>query len=116
MTHPPEHALATYGTLAPGRRNHHQLDGLEGTWLSGTVRGHLHPEGWGAALGFPGIVLDDDGAEVSVQVLVSRDLVRHWPRLDAFEGEGYRRTTVVVATATGAVQAQIYELAAAPDQ
>jgi len=28
--------LATYGTLAPGRPNHHHLDGLDGRWFDGT--------------------------------------------------------------------------------
>jgi len=36
-----EHRLATYGTLAPGRPNHHQLDGLTGRWLEGHVNGTL---------------------------------------------------------------------------
>jgi hypothetical protein len=31
--------LATYGSLAPGRPNHDQLDGLEGRWLKGHVDG-----------------------------------------------------------------------------
>ena len=44
------HRLATYGTLAPGRVNHHQLDGLEGQWLQGHVRGTLVASGWGADL------------------------------------------------------------------
>ena len=33
--------LATYGTLAPGRPNQHQLDGLEGRWFAGHVNGML---------------------------------------------------------------------------
>jgi gamma-glutamylcyclotransferase (GGCT)/AIG2-like uncharacterized protein YtfP len=33
--------LATYGTLAPGRVNHHQLAGLDGHWRQGTVKGTL---------------------------------------------------------------------------
>jgi hypothetical protein len=35
------HRLATYGTLGPGRPNHHQLDGFEGRWLAGQVNGML---------------------------------------------------------------------------
>jgi hypothetical protein len=53
--------LAVYGTLAPGRPNHHQLNSLSGRWIKGTVRGQLLQEGWGAELGYPGIVLDLDG-------------------------------------------------------
>ncbi len=39
-------ALATYGTIAPGRPNHHQLDGLEGRWLAGQVNGMLVDACW----------------------------------------------------------------------
>jgi hypothetical protein len=42
------HRLTTYGSLAPGRPNHHQLDGLEGRWSRGHVRGTLVDAGWGA--------------------------------------------------------------------
>jgi gamma-glutamylcyclotransferase (GGCT)/AIG2-like uncharacterized protein YtfP len=58
--------FAVYGTLARGRPNHHQLSGLSGRWIEGTVRGRLFEEGWGAELGYPGLVLDLDGATVGV--------------------------------------------------
>ena len=103
--------LATYGTLAPGRANHHQLDGLVGAWSAGTVRGRLAPEGWGAALGYPGLILDPDGEAIDVQVFASEDLPAHWRRLDAFEGDGYRRVATQVLTAHGALDACIYVLA-----
>ncbi|NGP17644.1 gamma-glutamylcyclotransferase family protein [Devosia aurantiaca] len=103
--------LAAYGTLQPGQPNHHQMAGMAGTWRPGSVRGHLHQSGWGAAVGFPGLVADPAGPEVPVSLFKSDDLVDHWPRLDAFEGEGYVRTTIDVATAEGMVQAQIYLLA-----
>lgn len=102
------HRLATYGTLAPGRPNHHQLAALPGTWAEGVVHGRLVDEGWGAGLGYPALVLDDDGPAVSVWVFTSADLPDHWDRLDAFEGDGYRRTPVVVTTADGAVEAAMY--------
>jgi len=76
--------LATYGTLAPGRPNHHQLAGLRGMWAPGTVRGRLHDAGWGAGMGFPALVLDPRGPAVAVQVFTSSDLPDHWDRLDAF--------------------------------
>lgn len=104
--------LAVYGTLAPGRPNHHQLAGLQGRWIAGSVRGHLREEGWGAALGFPGLVLDPTGPHVDVQVFESHDLVAHWPRLDEFEGDGYRRVLAPVFTASGTVDAHVYVLAA----
>ena len=63
--------FAVYGTLAPGRPNHHQLRGLSGRWIEGTVRGQLLQEGWGAEIGYPGIVLDLDGPTVGVQLFES---------------------------------------------
>jgi gamma-glutamylcyclotransferase (GGCT)/AIG2-like uncharacterized protein YtfP len=106
----PEHRLAVYGTLAPGEVNHDQLSRVDGTWSPGTVRGHLHELGWGAALGFPAIVLDPDGPEVTVQVLESAALPDHWDRLDRFEGPAYRRTVATVTTSGGPLPAQIYAL------
>ncbi len=103
--------LAVYGTLAPGRPNHHQLSGLSGRWIDGTVCGQLLEEGWGAEVGYPGIVLALDGATVDVQVFESSDLPDHWTRLDEFEGSGYRRTVTTVSTAEGDLLASIYVLA-----
>ena len=48
------HTLAVYGTLAPGRPNHHVLAPLGGAWTDGLIEGDLIPLGWGAALGYPG--------------------------------------------------------------
>ena len=102
--------LAVYGSLAPGRENHGQLAGLNGRWRRGAVRGHLAPSGWGAALGYPGLTLDPDGPLVEVEIFESADLPAHWARLDAFEGDGYRRAATPVATDTGEVTAWVYEI------
>lgn len=107
----PAHRLAVYGTLAPGRSNEAELADVPGQWTRGTVRGHLHARGWGAASGYPAVVLDPEGPEVEVHLLTSAELPRHWSRLDAFEGPGYLRTPVEVAVDGEAVVAQIYELA-----
>lgn len=103
--------LAVYGTLAPGRPNHHQLAGLAGRWIEGTVRGQLHEAGWGTYLGYPAIVLDASASTVDVQVFESSDLPEHWDRLDAFEGAAYRRAVTSVHTNEGVVSASIYTLA-----
>lgn len=100
--------LATYGTLAPGQPNHHQLDGLDGRWLRGHVHGRLVDAGWGASLGYPGLVLDPDGPAVDVSVFESGDLPQHWARLDEFEGSGYQRAPTTVRTAEGNLDAFIY--------
>ena len=81
--------LFVYGTLAPGRSNAHVLATVPGTWEPATVRGTLFPEGWGAALGYPGIVLSVEGGEVPGLIFSSPELPAHWARLDEFEGEGY---------------------------
>jgi gamma-glutamylcyclotransferase (GGCT)/AIG2-like uncharacterized protein YtfP len=103
--------LATYGTLAPGRVNHHQLAGLDGHWRQGTVRGTLVDAGWGASLGYPGLILDPQGPPVEVYLFESSELPNHWPRLDAFEGTGYRRVVTRVSTTDGEVEACIYVIA-----
>ena len=107
----PDTRLATYGTLAPGRPNHGQLAGLSGRWLAGRVRGSLVQEGWGAELGYPGLILDAGGPLVEVDVFESSALPHHWHRLDAFEGPGYRRVATDVSTAEGVLPASIYVLA-----
>ena len=103
-----ETRLATYGTLAPGRVNNDQLADLEGYWRQGTVRGRLVNAGWGADLGYPGLILDTSGPVIEVHVFESSDLPSHWPRLDAFEGAGYRRVVTPVRTADGDLDASIY--------
>jgi gamma-glutamylcyclotransferase (GGCT)/AIG2-like uncharacterized protein YtfP len=102
--------LATYGTLAPGRPNHHQLDGLEGCWMTGYVDGILLDAGWGATLGYPALVLDPAGSAITVDVFESLDLPAHWARLDTFEGPGYERVMTTVHIPTGDVDASIYVL------
>src|SRR5215207_10616009 len=65
------HTLAVYGTLAPGRPNHHVLAPLGGEWTDGLIEGDLLPVGWGAALGYPGFRPRVGGAAVAVQVLTA---------------------------------------------
>ncbi len=103
--------LATYGTLGPGRANHHHLAMLKGQWSRGWVRGRLRKQGWGADQGFPGLVLDPGGEVVDVNVLTSEGLADHWAHLDAFEGAEYQRVLTEVTTAEGGVEAFIYVLA-----
>jgi gamma-glutamylcyclotransferase (GGCT)/AIG2-like uncharacterized protein YtfP len=107
----PDTRLAIYGTLAPGRVNHHQISAIAGNWRRGTVRGHLFSSGWGAALGFPGLILDPLAPLVEVDLFESPDLPQHWARLDEFEGSGYRRVVTTVTTREGKRSAWIYVLA-----
>ena len=84
---------------------------MPGRWLTGRLRGTLVEAGWGATLGYPALMLDGDGPVLDVAVFESEALPQLWDRLDAFEGPGYRRVTVDVATAEGALPASIYVLA-----
>jgi gamma-glutamylcyclotransferase (GGCT)/AIG2-like uncharacterized protein YtfP len=83
--------LFVYGTLAPDRPNEHVLAGVPGTWKPAIVKGTLRQQGWGAALGYPGIVLHEAGDDVHGFIFSSAELTRHWSRLDEFEGEGSDR-------------------------
>ena len=107
--------LATYGTLAPGQPNHHQLSALRGEWQIAHVHGWLVDDGWGAELGYPAMVLDPHGPPVPVHLFESPDLQEHWQRLDAFEGGGYRRVSATLTTLDGDVDAWIYVSAARAD-
>jgi gamma-glutamylcyclotransferase (GGCT)/AIG2-like uncharacterized protein YtfP len=103
--------LFVYGTLAPGRPNEHVLAEVPGTWQPATVKGTLRQEGWGAAVGYPGIVLDEIGSEVRGFVFSSDELAAHWTRLDEFEGEGYKRVLAPATLEDGTiVHAYIYAL------
>src|SRR5512147_1569308 len=108
--------LVTYGTLAPGRPNHHQLDGLEGRWVEGRVYGTLVDAGWGASLGYPALILDPGGSAIDVQVFESVDLPAHWSRLDEFEGPAYQRVISTVRTLAADVEASIYVLSSCASQ
>ncbi len=103
--------LFVYGTLAPGRPNEHVLAEVSGTWEPATVKGKLLQEGWGAAAGYPGIVLDELGGEVNGFIFSSEELSAHWSRLDAFEGDGYERVVTLAQLENGTVvKTHIYAL------
>ena len=103
--------LFVYGTLAPGRPNEHVLAEVPGTWEPATVRGILLEEGWGAAVGYPGIVLDEPGGDVHGFIFSSEELSAHWARLDDFEGDGYERVVTSAVLGDGTVvKAHIYAL------
>jgi len=103
--------LFIYGTLAPGQANHKVLENIPGSWEAATLRGTLLQEGWGIAMGCPGIVPSEDGDEVEGFVFSSAHLVDLWSRLDEFEGEGYERVSVTVRiNGTHDVEAYVYAL------
>ena len=103
--------LFVYGSLGPGRPNEHVLRAIGGTWEEAAVNGYLKPQGWGAEMGYPGIVLDDTGDEIKGYIFCSYKLDDHWDELDDFEGEEYKRVLISVKTKDKmAVEAYIYIL------
>jgi len=103
--------LAIYGTLAPGKANHHLIAGLGGTWHDAAVRGRLGRVPGGIHEGLPAIVLDPAAAPHPLKVLVCDHLPAAWARLDAFEGEEIQRLLVPLEAAGGITGvANIYAL------
>ena len=103
--------LFVYGTLAPGRPNEHVLREIGGSWETATVTGTLRQKGWGASMGYPGIVLDQHGTKIHGYLFSSANLSDHWSELDEFEGESYERVlTEVKLKDNRRVDAYIYEL------
>jgi len=103
--------LFVYGTLGPGRANEHVLSAIGGSWEPATVTGTLLQEGWGAAMGFPGIHLDEKGGEVEGFLFSSENLWDNWAAIDEFEGEAYERMLAKVKLKEGSkVDAYIYSL------
>ena len=101
--------LFAYGSLLPGRENEHILAPLNGRWEPGHVFGVLHPQGIGAALGWPVLILDDGGERVEGQLFQAPTLAQNWSLLDEFEGPAYRRVLTPVNRPDGSVcQAWVY--------
>jgi gamma-glutamylcyclotransferase (GGCT)/AIG2-like uncharacterized protein YtfP len=106
-----QQTLAVYGTLAPGRSNHHVVSPLGGEWTEGVIEGDLFPVGWGATLGYPAFRPRAGGPAVGVHVLKADALASAWPRLDRFEGPGYRRILVPVFTSGRMDERRLYTVA-----
>lgn len=101
--------LFVYGTLQPGKSNAHILENIGGKFLPCHVTGTYHNSGWGAAQGFPGLVLSAQGEKVPGYIFTSDALTDHWAMLDEFE-DGYDRVEVDVVTEGGVVRAWVYQL------
>jgi gamma-glutamylcyclotransferase (GGCT)/AIG2-like uncharacterized protein YtfP len=101
--------LFVYGSLQPGGTNAYMLEGIRGRWVRGVLRGRLLAAGWGAGIGYPGLVLDAAAGQVSGHVLESLALGDHWALLDEFEGDDYQRRIVPVTLESGRkVDAHVY--------
>lgn len=103
--------LFVYGTLAPGRPNEHVLAEVSGSWQPASVKGSLRNEGWGASMGYPGIVLSESGETVDGFIFESQELSSYLKQLDDFEGDGYERVKTLATLENGAiVETYIYVL------
>jgi gamma-glutamylcyclotransferase (GGCT)/AIG2-like uncharacterized protein YtfP len=103
--------LAVYGTLAPGKPNHHVVAPLGGEWTAGIVEGDLLAEGWGAPLGYPAFNPRIGGTAIPVHVLTSPALPSAFPELDDFEGPEYRRILIPVFTPDPPAARRLYTVA-----
>ncbi len=107
--------LFVYGTLAPGRSNARELTRIPGAWEPVRIKGKFYREGWGAASGYPGVILDDCGDDVQGVLFSSGELAGHWQRLDDSEGSGYRRVITAAIREDGSVvDAYVYEIVGSP--
>ena len=86
---------------------------IGGKWQPAVVKGRLVDAGWGANMGYPGLVIDDNGDDIHGHVFESENLGAHWEYLDQFEGAEYRRTIVPVVLVSGEqIEALVYVLRA----
>ena len=104
--------LFVYGTLCPGKPNEHILKKIRGHWKKGFVWGRLFKEGWGAAMGSPGIRLEEKIERIEGYIFYSDNLEAYWEELDTFEGSAYQRirTMVILENDENEIEAFIYSL------
>ena len=97
--------------MQPGGANEHVLASTEGAWEPAVIRGNLVHAGWGAELGYPGLLLDPEGGEVPGFLFSSSHLSSKWAELDEFEGSEYERSVAMVTLANGSeIEAFVYAL------
>lgn len=87
------HTLIAYGSLMPGKSNHHLVDDIQGEWITGTIQGHVVNPHWEMHGGYPVLSLDRslEQTSVPVAILLAEDMNDWWDRLDYFEGDEYKR-------------------------
>lgn len=103
--------LFIYGSLQPGGPNEHLLADLADEWEPAIVTGRLVDAGWGASMGYPGLVIDENGGEISGHILRSGRLSEVWAELDEFEGQEYERVQATATLADGRTETvQVYVL------
>ena len=84
---------------------------LSGEWEQATVIGTLVSEGWGSGHGCPGLIPGEEGSVVKGHLFTSSDLPGAWEMLDSFEGDDYKRETIVATLRSGdVVEACVYSI------
>jgi gamma-glutamylcyclotransferase (GGCT)/AIG2-like uncharacterized protein YtfP len=103
--------LFVYGSLGPVRPNAHVMRAIGGSWEAAIVTGKLRQAGWGAAMGYPGIDLNEHGHKVDGFLFTTKNLSSNREVLDAFEGKASERVLTKVKRNDGTtVDAYIYRL------
>ena len=103
--------LFIYGSLQPGGPNEHVLTAIGGEWEPAVIKGKLIEAGWGASLGYAGLVIDETGIDIHGHVFASSNLSAEWTYLDKFEGEEYERVVASITLLSGEqVPAHVYVL------
>lgn len=103
--------LFIYGSLQPGGPNEHVLTAIGGEWKPAAIKGKLVEAGWGASMGYPGLVIDKHEDDVHGYVFTSSNLSTQWAHLDKFEGKEYERIVASVTLLSGKqVEAYVYVL------
>ena len=97
--------LFVYGTLRPGYPNEHIMNNIGGEWKEATIKGRYIEEGWGFDNhGLPGLVVDNEGQQISGFIFMSKNLNNHWVFLDDFEGSDYARAETNALCSNGDVK------------
>ena len=104
--------LFIYGSLQPGGPNEHVLTAIGGEWEPAAIKGRLVEAGWGASMGYPGLVIGEhEEDDVHGYVFTSSNLSTQWDHLDEFEGKEYERIVSGVTLLSGQqVDAHVYVL------
>ena len=87
----PECKLVVYGTLAPGKVNHHIISEIPGSWKDCIVNGHVDE-----ANGLPYFSWEPRGPSLKAQLFTSSVLPSMWKEIDNFEGPSYQRILIPV--------------------
>jgi gamma-glutamylcyclotransferase (GGCT)/AIG2-like uncharacterized protein YtfP len=102
----PDQRLIAYGTLKPTEPNHRVLESLtDQEWLDVDIEGRL-TDREGGLKGFRWL---ESRTRHTALLLKSSQLPSFWPKLDAFEGGGYRRILATARIGEHAVVAMVYE-------